>query len=138
MTWRMVFWTVGVGWLGVGVALVVLFVWVELSNAPPSRIRQRMLRVLLALPLVAPLFILLWPFAMIVGPVVVWRESVLQEACHRAVIPEFYPDPELTEDAWLGGRNAADLVRRLGPLVTKRQHRLIAAACCRRVWPALG
>src|SRR5262245_48078436 len=44
----------------------------------------------------------------------------------------------MTEGEWLKGRYPGELLYFMGRKVGKRRRRLIACACCRRIWPTLG
>jgi hypothetical protein len=128
-----VLWWLGGIWVGVGLALVLLSVAIELLGTPARTWRERFRDLALHLPLF-PLIVFGWPFLLVVFAFQIRRDLVLERACYGGPPLEV---PAITELQWQRGRDAVGLLAGLEAPLSERKRRLFACACCRRIWDRL-
>jgi hypothetical protein len=135
MTLRSFAWWSGGVWGGIGLTLLLLYVAAELFGAPQRSWRQRIIDVLVHLPLVLPIALFGWPFLLVVAFFQIRRDLILERACYGGTLSASRPT---SERHWLHGRDATRLLVGLASEISPRKQRLFACACCRRIWDRLG
>jgi hypothetical protein len=128
-----VLWWLGGVWAGVGLALVLLAVAIELLGTPARTWRERF-RDLASHLRYFPQILFGWPFLLVLFAFQIRRDLVLERACYGGTPLEAAP---ITELQWQRGRDAVGLLAGLAVPLSERKRRLVACACCRRIWDRL-